>query len=134
MDDASENVTRPESKPVPVCSGAHPLVNAGPSTVALHIMYMRRRASLALVATLACVLAGPVAVHAQSGPAVIEAVRAGDLEAASNLLAAGADVNEPQNDGATALQWAAHHNDLDAAKLLIDAGADVNAICVLGKL
>ena len=91
MDDESENVTRPESKPVPVCSGAHPLVNAGPSTVALHIMYMRRRASLALVATLACVLAGPVAVHAQSGPAVIEAVRAGDLEAASNLLAAGAD-------------------------------------------
>ena len=132
MDDASENVTRPESKPVPVCSGAHPLVNAGPSTVALHIMYMRRRASLALVATLACVLAGPVAVHAQSGPAVIEAVRAGDLEAASNLLAAGADVNEPQGDGATALQWAAHHNDLDAAKLLIDAGADVNVANALG--
>ena len=87
---------------------------------------------MALVATLACVLAGPVAAHAQAVPAVIEAVRAGDFEMARTLLADGADVNTLQGDGATALHWAAHRNDLDAATLLIEAGADVDVANGLG--
>ena len=76
-------------------------------------------------ATLAAVLAWPRAALAQSAPAIIEALKAGDLEAARTLVVEGADVNLPQGDGATALHWAAHRNDLDAATLLIEAGADV---------
>ena len=92
-----------------------------------------------LFATLTAVLAGPVALfawpiaaHAQSAPAIIEALKAGDLEMARTLVAGGADVNVPQGDGATALHWAAHRNDLDAATLLIEAGADVNTANALG--
>jgi ankyrin repeat protein len=36
-----------------------------------------------------------------------------------------ADVNAPQADGATAIQWSAYHNDLDLADVLIAAGANV---------
>jgi ankyrin repeat protein len=38
-----------------------------------------------------------------------------------------ADVNAPQEDGATALQWAAYNSDLELAGILIDAGAKVSA-------
>ena len=102
-------------------------------------MCKRLRATLSLFATVAAVLAGPgallawpVAARAQSAPAIIEAMKAGDLEAARTLVAGGTDVNVPQGDGATALHWASHRNDLDAATLLIEAGADVNAANELG--
>ncbi len=36
-----------------------------------------------------------------------------------------ADVNAPQPDGATAIQWAAYRNDLAMADVLIAAGANV---------
>ncbi len=87
---------------------------------------------VALFAGPVALLAGPIAAHAQSVPAIIEAVEAGDIEAARTLVAEGTDVNAPQGDGATALHWAAHRNDLDAATLLIEAGADVNAANALG--
>ena len=90
------------------------------------------RATTPLIATLATVLTWPVAAHAQSAPAVIEAVKAGDLETARTLIGEGADVNVPQGDGATALHWAAHRNDLDAATLLIEAGAHVNTANAVG--
>lgn len=51
----------------------------------------------------------------------------GDAAAVRTLLADGADANEPQLDGATALHWAAHHNDLELARLLVDAGAQASA-------
>ncbi len=40
------------------------------------------------------------------------------------LASRHADINAPQADGTTALQWAAHWNDLDAVKLLLSASAD----------
>lgn len=43
------------------------------------------------------------------------------------LIADGADVNEAQVDGMTALHWAAYYDDTATAQLLVDAGADVNA-------
>ena len=102
-------------------------------------MRKRLRSKLSLFATLAAVLAWPVALlawplaaHAQSAPAIIEALKAGDLETARTLVAAGTDVNASQGDGASALHWAAHRNDLDAATLLIEAGADVNTPNALG--
>ncbi len=95
-------------------------------------MCKRLRATVPLIAMLAAVLAWPVAAHSQSAPAIIEALKAGDLETARTLVAVGADVNAPQGDGATALHWAAHRNHLGAARLLIEAGADVNAANGLG--
>ena len=50
-----------------------------------------------------------------------------DMTAVEALLEQGADVNGPQPDGATALQWAAHWNDVALTEALIAAGADVDA-------
>ncbi len=47
-----------------------------------------------------------------------------DMEALRTLVKQHANVNTPQTDGTTALQWAAHWNDLDAVKLLIGTGAN----------
>jgi ankyrin repeat protein len=58
---------------------------------------------------------------------LVEAVERGDREALRSLLEQQADVNAPQADGTTALQWAAHRDDLEMAELIIGAGADVNA-------
>jgi ankyrin repeat protein len=49
----------------------------------------------------------------------------GDADEVRRLLAGGADPNLANDDGATALMWAAH--DLEKAKLLIEHGAQVNA-------
>ncbi|MYH54380.1 MAG: ankyrin repeat domain-containing protein, partial [Gemmatimonadetes bacterium] len=58
---------------------------------------------------------------------VADAAMRGDAAAVQALLAEGADVNEPQGDGMTALHWAAHNRDASLARILIDAGADVAA-------
>lgn len=54
----------------------------------------------------------------------IEAVMNGDLRALRDLLAAGANVNEQDEQGWTPLNWAAGHGDVEAVKLLLDHGAD----------
>jgi ankyrin repeat protein len=58
---------------------------------------------------------------------LLDTVIAGDVDRVRKLLAAGADCNERDGDGATALMLAAHAGDLGMVKTLIDAGADVNA-------
>ncbi len=58
---------------------------------------------------------------------VADAAMTPDREALRTLLKQKADVNAPQPDGTTALQWAARHDDLEIAELLIRAGADVKA-------
>lgn len=49
----------------------------------------------------------------------------GDRAAVRSLVEQKADVNAPQGDGATAIQWAAYKDDLVMADLLITAGANV---------
>ena len=49
-----------------------------------------------------------------------------DATTVKALLKQRADVNAPDVDGTTALQWAAHWNDLDTVKALIAAGAKAN--------
>ena len=56
---------------------------------------------------------------------VADAAMKGDKAALRSLLSQKADVNGPQTDGATAIQWAAYRDDLEMAALLIDAGANV---------
>ena len=63
---------------------------------------------------------------------VAEAARHQNKAAVRSLVAEHADVNAPEQDGATALHWAAHWDDLDIADLLIRAGANVNARNELG--
>jgi ankyrin repeat protein len=67
-----------------------------------------------------------VLVHAADSP-VADAAMRGDTGAVRSLLQQKADVNAPQADGATAIQWAAYRSDLALADLLIAAGANVKA-------
>jgi ankyrin repeat protein len=63
---------------------------------------------------------------ASSGvPPLVEAVKRGDGRAARLLLDQRVDVNAPEPDGATALQWAVYGDDLETTDLLIRAGAKV---------
>lgn len=81
--------------------------------------------------------AGLSALHAAVGnvPAdrqLPDAVQRRDIDTVRSLLDAGADVDAPQADGATALAWAVHWDDLATVDLLLDAGADANAANDLG--
>ena len=58
---------------------------------------------------------------------LLEAAKAGDLPRVRELLAAGADREARDADGATPLMLAAHAGRLDVVGALITAGADVNA-------
>jgi len=56
---------------------------------------------------------------------VADASMSGDKGAVQSLLRQKADVNAPQADGATAVQWAVYRNDAEMLDLLIGAGANV---------
>jgi ankyrin repeat protein len=58
---------------------------------------------------------------------VADAAMEGNRLAVAALIQQKADVNAPQPDGSTAIQWAAYRNDLELADMLIAAGADVKA-------
>jgi ankyrin repeat protein len=66
------------------------------------------------------------ALWAANSP-VADAAMSGDKGAVQSLLQKKADVNAPQADGATAIQWAVYRNDADMVDLLIGAGANVKA-------
>jgi ankyrin repeat protein len=63
---------------------------------------------------------------------LIEAVKNRKIETARTLIQQRVDVNSKENDGTTALHWAAHWSDVDTANSLIRAGANVNAATDLG--
>lgn len=65
------------------------------------------------------------AAHGAAPSPVADAAMKGDKAAVRSLIAQQADVNAPQADGATAIQWAAYKDDLELATLLIAAGANV---------
>ena len=77
---------------------------------------------LLLAAVVVCAPAGAAARVAE--PDVVEAAKAEDVEAARDLLAAGADVDAAATDGATALHWAVHRENAALVDLLLQAGAD----------
>lgn len=59
--------------------------------------------------------------------ALFTAIADRDTDRVSQLLAAGADVDARDEDGATPLMHAAHAGDLALVRLLLAAGADVHA-------
>lgn len=63
---------------------------------------------------------------------LVEAVKTGDLAAARAQVKSGANVNQPEGDGATALHWATHRDSVELVRLLIDAGAEVRVANDLG--
>lgn len=73
------------------------------------------------------VLALPFVVVGAARSPVADAAMKGDIAAVRSLIQQQADVNAPQSDGATAIQWAAYRNDLPLADILIRAGANVKA-------
>lgn len=76
---------------------------------------------------------GSVSGAAAQSPPLVDAVQAGDLDAAATLLRQPRiDVNAAQADGMTALHWAAYLDVPEAAGLLLRAGADVNATNAFG--
>ncbi|MDR2214220.1 MAG: ankyrin repeat domain-containing protein, partial [Nevskiaceae bacterium] len=80
---------------------------------------------LPVTAALAVLLCFSPLALAQSS--VADAAMNGDAAAVQQLLKKRADVNAAQNDGATALHWAAYHGDGELTKLLLKAGANPNA-------
>src|SRR5690348_12334714 len=58
---------------------------------------------------------------------IVDAARQDNLARAKALVAAKANVNAPDVDGATALHWAVHHQDAAMVDLLLRAGAKPNA-------
>jgi len=77
------------------------------------------------IGTLFLCIAAPAAI-AGSGQALIQAVQNDDQAAVAELLAQKVDVNAREDDGATALAWAALRCNRDIAALLLKAGADPN--------
>ena len=92
------------------------------------IMSGARRVGVTLLALL---LAGG-AVRAATEAPLVDAAERNDAGAVTALLAAGADVNATQPDGATALHWAAHWDTVALVERLLRAGADANAVNDLG--
>ena len=89
----------------------------------------------ALAAAGACLVLAAAAAPARAntdGLPLIAAAKAADAEAVARLLERGADVDQRQPDGATALHWAAFRDDQRVAELLLGAGADVDAANELG--
>jgi ankyrin repeat protein len=80
----------------------------------------------------ACCIVLLPAFAATPQEALFEAVRNDDLAAAARLLASGADRNAREQDGATALAWAAMRSNIAMTRLLLQAGADPNLTNELG--
>ena len=85
-----------------------------------------RRAVLVAIASVG------VAALAHADPRLLEVLKDGNRDAALELIASGANVNERAPDDATALHWAAYNGDADLVKRLIERGADVRATSKYG--
>jgi uncharacterized protein len=92
-------------------------------TSTMRIRHALAAAAVVLVPAI-CLVVSNAVLNAADSP-VADAAMKGDKAAVQTLIKQKADVNLPQADGATAIQWAAYRNDLDIADLLIAAGADV---------
>lgn len=81
---------------------------------------------------LVLLLAALPLVAASLDQQLLDAARNDDRATVSALLKQGAHVNAREEDGATALTWAADRVNLDLATLLLKAGADPNLTNELG--
>lgn len=80
-----------------------------------------------------CLLALGIAASPNANP-LHDAVMNEDLDQVSELVSGGADVNEKDQMGSTALHWTAYAGLTDISRLLLDKGAEVNVKDKLGGL
>jgi len=80
-----------------------------------------------LLRSLAALCAAGVCTGAVSAGQLSSTLKSGNTAVARALLAEGADPNDAEADGTTALHWAVHHADEGLAKALLDAGAKIDA-------
>ena len=81
-----------------------------------------------LTTVIASLLAGQV--HAS---ALLDLVKAGQNDAALQLVREGVDVNTPESNGTSALHYAVYQGDLALVNALIAAGAEVNTVNKYGS-
>src|SRR5262249_50707207 len=81
-----------------------------------------------LILTVACaaLLLTVNLARAEDSP-LADAAESKNFKAVAQLIEKKANVNSAQNDGMTALHWAAYHENAEAVKELLAAGADANA-------
>jgi hypothetical protein len=91
---------------------------------------VHRQSSIALSAwvalTCAVILGAGASTSAQADLRLVTALRNQNATTARALIRQRVDVNAPDVDGSTPLQWAAHWNDLETVKALLAAGAKPN--------
>ncbi len=90
------------------------------------------RRNLAAGISVSFIVAATTLGGAPADSPVADAAERGDLEEVRSLLRDGADANAAQNDGMTALHWAAANGDAEIARTLLFAGATVRAATRLG--
>ena len=65
---------------------------------------------------------------------LISAIRADrDIAEIRQIISGVEDINQPDNDGDTALYWAARNNNLEMVRELLALGADVRQVVNDGK-
>jgi ankyrin repeat protein len=84
------------------------------------------------IPALAAVLLMATVVFSANLPPIVEAAKTGNRDTLRALLQKGANANDADGDGSTALHWASYWNDLESVDLLLRAGAKVNAKTDLG--
>ncbi len=67
-------------------------------------------------------------MRAAASAPIAQAVRAGDVPAARELLRRHVDLNEPLPDGSTLLAWAVESQSGEMVRLLLDHGAKANGV------
>ncbi len=91
----------------------------------------RRRLGLRRLVAISCAaLLGLTGAEAWASLAM--AARNGDVAGARAQLEAGADANEADSDGSSALLWAAYHSSSELVALLLERGADPNLANAFG--
>jgi ankyrin repeat protein len=92
---------------------------------------MSRRGATRFASTLLCATLLVAAARADN-PALLDAVKKGDVAAVRSLLASGADANTAQGDGLSVLHLAAQQGNVEIAQLLIARGANLEAKTRIG--